>query len=306
MLDWRALALAASLAVGSSGAARAVDLPPAPRLPSPAPAAEDFSGFYLRGDVGAGINVAPNLETTPNPVATGVASGYLSPFASQAFNNTTLSPSGMIDFGAGYQFNNWFRADATLEYRGGAALQSLFTLTDPASPAFGGPLQYADFYRGDVSSLVGLVNGYVTLPEVWGVAPFVGAGIGFADNMVSGFTDQSLAYASFGSVGSSGGYFSNNSKTNFAWALMAGLDFALAPNLKLEFGYRYLNMGSISTGGSNCLAGAAGGAFNAVNCNGGVLNHVRSRNALASNDIRIGLIWMLGAPAASAPISARY
>ena len=40
------------------------------------------------------------------------------------------------------------------------------------------------------------------------------------------------------------------STTNFAWALMAGLDFNVTQNLKLELGYRYLNMGKI-----HCPAG---------------------------------------------------
>ncbi len=279
--------------------AAAVDLPPVPQLP-PASAPEPaFGGWYLRGDIGAGIEAgAPNLQTVPDPVATGVSSGFLSPYASQAFSNTTLSSFGMIDAGVGYQFNSWFRMDGTLEYRWGANLHSLHTLNDAASPYFNnGALQYADFYRADVSSVVGLVNAYVDLPTFWMVTPFVGAGLGFAANSVSGFTDQGFGYASnYGPLGSSGGYFSNHTQTNFAWALMAGLDFALAPNLKLELGYRYLNLGKIATGGSNCLAGASGGVFSA-NCNGGVSSFIQSRGAIASNDIRIGLLWTLGEPA---------
>ena len=190
---------------------------------------------------------------------------------------------------------------------GAPSLQSLYSLNDAASPYFGGPVQYADFYRADVSSVVGLVNGYLDLPTFWMVTPFVGAGLGFAANSISGFTDQGFGYSSYGALGSSGGYFSNHVQTNFAWALMAGLDFAIAPNLKLELGYRYLNLGKIETGGSNCLAGAAGGVFSAANCNGGVSNSIQSRSTIASNDIRIGLLWTLGAPAlAPQPVVARY
>jgi opacity protein-like surface antigen len=303
MANLKGLALAASVAVGWGALAQAADLPPAPRLPAPTVA--EFSGWYLRGDVGIGIASAPDLENLPDPIATGVSSGFLSTSASQAFNNTTLSPFGMIDFGVGYQFNNWFRVDGTLEYRGGANLQSLYTLTDPASPYFGGPLQYADFYRVNVSSFIGLFNGYVNVGNFWGVSPFIGAGVGFANNNLSGFTDQGLGYSVSGSLGPSGGYFGNGSKTSFAWALMAGLDFNITPNLKLEFGYRYLNYGSITTGGSHCLAGTLGGVFSAQNCNGGVVNTISSHNTLASNDFRLGLIWILGEPVA-APIVTRY
>jgi opacity protein-like surface antigen len=250
------------------------------------PAEAEFGGWYLRGDVGVALNsTAPELKITPDPIAAGVAGGIISDAATQAFNNTTLSPFGMIDVGAGYQFNNWFRADATLEYRGGARLQSRYALTD----SNGGPEQYADSDRADVASIVGLVNGYATPGAWYGLSPFLGAGVGFADNRVSGFGAQDLGYADYPSPGPAGGYFANGSRTSFAWALMAGVDFDVSPNLKLEFGYRYLNYGSISTGGSNC-----GGTFSTATCSGGAANTISSRNRLASNDFRLGLIYLIG------------
>jgi opacity protein-like surface antigen len=110
---------------------------------------------------------------------------------------------------------------------------------------------------------------------------------------VSGFTDQRFGYADSTSLGPAGGYFSNASKTAFACALMAGLDFDISTNLKLELGYRYLNYGSIPTGGLNCLGGKSGGTFNNVNCSGGVANYVSSHNTLASSVFRLGLIYTL-------------
>jgi opacity protein-like surface antigen len=307
MALWKQTAIAASVSLMSVAPALAADLPPAPSLP-PAAIEPEFGGWYLRGDLGAGIvSGTPELANLPDPIVTGVSSGFLSSASSQAFNNTTLSSFGTIDFGAGYQFNQWLRVDGTLEYRWGGNLQSLYTLNDAANPYFGAPLQYADFYRANVSSFVGLINTYVDLPGFWMVTPFIGAGAGFASNMVSGWTDQGFGYTSYGALGDGGGYFSNHTQTNFAWALMAGLDFALLPNLKLELGYRYLNLGKFSTGGSNCLAGATGGVFNTENCNGGVSNHIESRNSLASNDVRIGLLWMLGEPTPpQPPVVARY
>ncbi len=308
MIKLGSLVMAAGAVVASCGWASAADLlPPAPPLPPAADA--EFGGWYLRGDVGFGLAAgAPKLQNIPDPIATGLSIGFLSNSAYQSFNNSTLSSSGMIDFGVGYRFNNWFRVDGTLEYRGGANLQSLYTLTDPVNPAFGGPTQFADFYRANVSSFVGLVNGYVNLGTWYGISPFVGAGVGFAENNVFGFTDQGVNYGNFIDLGPSGGYFSNGAKTNFAWALMAGLDFDITPNLKLELGYRYLNYGAITTGGSNCLAGSVGGAFTNLNCSGGVANYVSSRNTLASNDFRIGLLYLLGDPANTppAPIVTRY
>ena len=308
MTKLKALVFAGAVVAASGGLASAADLPLAPPLPPPPAPVEEFSGWYLRGDVGFGVPAGVlNLQNEPDPIATGVSSGFLSPAAVESFSNTTLSESGVFDFGGGYRFNNWFRMDGTLEYRGGAALQTLYTLTDPASPVFGGSLQYASFFNADVSSLIGLVNGYVDLGTYWGMTPFVGAGVGLADNMLHGFTDQGFGYASFGSLGPAGSFLDNGSKTSLAWALMTGLDFNVTPNLRLELSYRYLNYGSIKTGGSYCLAGSSGGVFSTANCTGGVPNYISSRNTLASNDFRIGLIWMLGGPVAPpAPVVARY
>jgi opacity protein-like surface antigen len=93
---------------------------------------------------------------------------------------------------------------------------------------------------------------------------------------------------------------------------MAGLDFNVTSNLKLELGYRYLDYGKITTGGSNCLGAGPGGAFSASNCNAAVSNVVSSTNRLASNDFRLGLIWMLGdntpppPPPIEAPLVRKY
>jgi len=269
MAKLRLLALA-GIPVVWCGWANAADLPPAPSLPEQA-ATDEFSGWYLRGDVGGGVNSArPELETAPSVIAAGADEWLLSGAAARRFDNATLSPFGMVDVGAGYQFNSWFRADATLEYRAGARLDSLYSQP-----------QVTDSYRADVSSFVGLVNGYATPGAWYGFTPFLGAGVGLAENRVSGFADPS------------GDHFANGSRTSFAWALMAGVDYDISPSLKLELGYRYLNYGAIAAGGSACLAGGSGGAMSG--CGAVVASTISSRNRLASNDFRLGLIYLIGA-----------
>ncbi len=154
----------------------------------------------------------------------------------------------------------------------------------------------ADFYRASISSLVGLVNGYVDLGTWYGITPYVGAGVGLARNTLSGMTDQGLVTICAVATGPSGGYFSDGSKTNFAWALMAGLDFNVTQNLKLELGYRYLDVGKFGSGASNCLNGTGAGTGFAC-----AVNYVSSKNDLASNDFRLGLRWMIGEEPTYAP-----
>jgi opacity protein-like surface antigen len=297
MAKYRALIIAGGAFFALARSAGAADLlPPPPVLEAPPPAPMEFNGWYLRGDVGVGISAnAPNLYNSPNPAA-GAPNTYYSVVPTQSFNNSTISASTTFDLGVGYQFNNWFRVDVTGEYRGGSNFQSLYELYDFGNTGTG-PTQLADFYRGDISSWVGLVNGYVDLGTWNCITPYVGAGVGVARNTLSGMTDQGEVTIG-GFTGPSGGYFSDGSKFNFAWAVMAGLDFDVTQNLKLELGYRYLDLGKYSSGGSNCLG----------TCGGGVPNYVVSKNDLAYNDFRIGLRWMIGeeTPPPPQPLVRKY
>ncbi len=254
----------------------------------------------MRGDVGAGFEPAPDLGTA-GAGAPGFALPVLSPFAAASFGGATLTPSGTVDAGVGYVLlPPWLRMDGTLEYRFGGRLQSSYAISDPAPFAGAGSFRAANRLRAGVSSIVALVNGYVDLGDYWGAKPFVGAGIGVADNALSGVSDRGFAVSGAGAALPVGGVFSNASRTNFAWALTAGLDFDIAPDLKLEISYRYLNLGTIAVGGLHCVAGVQ-------TCLGGAGVAATSRNALASNDVRVGLIWLVPEPqSAPAPVVARY
>ena len=161
-----------AIAAASCGWAKAADLPAARPFPPASGAEEQFSGWYLRGDVGgASMRRRRKVDIAPGPLA-GLS-------AIPTVLRPSLSPFGMVDVGAGYQAASWFRADATIEYRGGASLRS------GATDAWAGSAQTGDAFRADVASFVGLVNGYVSPGEWYGFSPFLGAGIGFADNRLS-------------------------------------------------------------------------------------------------------------------------
>jgi opacity protein-like surface antigen len=317
----KALTLAGGVALLATTAARAADLPPPPP-PEPAPIAApamEYGGWYLRGDVGLGVNRSPKLRTSPDPLAGLTQGGCSDPYnggyqdcysnitATYDFRNQTLSQSTFVGLGIGYQLNQWLRADATLEWRGGAHMTAVDQLnergtytqvfpdgTNSGGQSYGRPLR--NFYRGNISSIVGLVNGYIDLGTFWGITPYIGAGVGFAQNRLSGLTDQGYLYNSLNGQGyPTGGYWQSGRKTNFAWALMAGLSYSVSANLKLEIGYRYMNLGKMGSGASHC--------FNGDGSNGGYssCNWRISSNKLESHDIRVGMRWMLGGePAAPA------
>jgi opacity protein-like surface antigen len=265
--------------------------PPPAHLPPPpvvhAPVAEGFSGFYLRGDIGVGENDAKFEVIDRRPgVSPQVAPGH----------NPDIGSFVSGGLGVGYQINNWFRVDATGEYR----TKSGFSFTDkycniaggagqlcsPAQIAAGATSQGENFFRGNLGSMVFLANAYVDLGTWNGLTPFIGAGIGVANHRISGVTDAGLVnqFSPFPFTGPAGGNLANSNKTNFAWAVMAGLGYDVTPNYKVEIGYRYLNMGSIASGYSDCGTPACG--FN-----------IRAKD-LDSHEIRFGMRWLLGAPVA--------
>ncbi len=258
---WTTFALAAGLSL-AAGPARAVVLPPAPDLPPATPAATDaFGGWYLRGDVGAGFETAPGAGSGPAPA---IVLPALPAPAVASFGDASVTPSAILDVGAGYVFNAWLRADATLEYRFGSRLRSAWTIAGPTGAVAAGRMSAA------APALVALVNGYADLGDWWGVTPFVGAGVGVAETTLSDVSTTGLTVAGRGAAVPVGGLFPGGSRTNFAWALMAGLDYDIAPNLKLELGYRYLHLGPAAAPGA--------------------------RGAFASSDVRLGLVWLVGAP----------
>ncbi len=194
--------------------------------------------------------------------------------------------SGFIDAGVGYRFNNYIRADVTGEYRTAAHYSAIESYNQgyynvPADGSRG-----YDTYSGSIRSVVGLLNGYVDVGTWYGVTPFVGAGVGVANVAVRNVIDLS-PYGGFG-------FAPDHSQTNFAFAFMAGLDFAVTPNLSLELGYRYLNLGNASSGHIACA--------NEEPCPNEV-QHYR----LQSNDIRLGFRYSFAdyAPPIR-PVVARY
>ncbi|MDE2361734.1 MAG: porin family protein [Hyphomicrobiales bacterium] len=265
----RALTLAGAVAIGAIAPAAAADLlPPPPVVEAPVIAAVDTSGWYLRGDVGVGVNQMSGWRNSFSPNATGslpagpVAPGYFG-----------IANSATIDAGVGYQINNWFRADVTGEYRTQAAYRGTEWWACPTCNG-GAGLSGGDAYNAGVSSFLMMANGYVDLGTWYGVTPYVGAGVGFVRHTMSGLTDTAIGAAT-------GGLAADTKKTNLAWALMTGLSFNVNDRLKMDLGYRYLNMGTFTSNPIVCA--------DTTSC----FFETQSFK-LASHDFRLGFRYMLG------------
>ncbi len=266
--------LAAAAASVMSTAAVAADMPIAPP-PAYAPLpVEDFGGWYLRGDIGFSNQQVKRRDNASYD-------GLLSLEQRNGFDT-----AGIFGVGAGYQFNNWFRADVTGEYRGNANFHGL----DLISYSDTGVLQRgSDTYSGSKSEWLVLANVYADLGTWWCVTPFIGAGVGAARNTISNFTDIGInGTTAFGTVPGLA-YGDTASKWNLAWALHAGLAYRVSPSLTFELAYRYVDLGDGLTGD---LIDKDGNNFR---------NNPMHFKDITSQDLKFGVRWNLDPTPAYAP-----
>lgn len=289
-----ALLIASAISLAATGVVKAADmLPPAPRIESPREEPEEFAGWYLRGDVGIGFDRNAKLRSTPNPLTQGGA-GFIP--TAYTISEAAIGATPFIGLGVGYRFNNWFRTDFTMEYRSasfGAYDQLVW------NNGAGGQNVLRNFYRGNLSSLVAMFNGYVDLGTWHGLTPFIGVGVGVASSRFRGLTDNGYnnLFAGPGAPANSvtSGVYAVKNSRSFAWALMAGLAYQVNSRLTMEMGYRYLNIGKVRSASPRCAAPGPG--FQA--CANIALEVGRS----GTHDLRFGMRWNLSEPPRPMPVA---
>ena len=174
------LIVAAVVSIATS-AARAADYAPPPcydaaliatgRAPYGAvpcyvapPVVEEFSSWYLRGDIGISNQQVKSLDNMLSVPGT-----FTTP------NGYGFDSAGIFGIGVGYYYNDWLRFDLTGEYRSRANFHGL--------EIFNG---YTDDYHGSKSEWLFLANAYVDLGSWYNVTPFVGAGMSYGRKLVTG------------------------------------------------------------------------------------------------------------------------
>jgi opacity protein-like surface antigen len=260
--------IAASTGLLAALPAGAADLPAPPKVVyDPAPPVAIGGGWYLRGDIGVTQQqfrklTHAELDLLPH---TWIDKGH-------------FKPAAVIGIGAGYQFNSWFRADVTGEYRTKSTLRAIDSFPINAPPLGAN----TNYFTVDKEEWVGLANAYLDLGTWGGLTPYVGAGLGFATIRVSNFRDYNVG-SNFAATAPTG------TRTNFAWALHAGFGYQFSDRWMMDVSYRYLNMGNGQTGGPPRAPGAAN-----TTTQPWVLRNIHS------HDVRIGMRWLLDAPARTA------
>lgn len=208
--------------VGLSTAAQAADLPEPiiEHIPS-VPVAAGGGGLYLRGDIGYKFYNAPQGSFNDSVI------GDL------RFERETMDDAWMIGVGVGYQFNDYFRSDITIDYETAAEVKGYAF----CGLCTGGYSTEAT----DVDVWTVMLNGYVDLGTWNKITPYVGAGIG-----ASYVTTNNTYSINPGSTGKAT-YDGKHSEWNFAWALMAGAEYAVTENWSIDAGYQYRDLGDAAT-----------------------------------------------------------
>jgi opacity protein-like surface antigen len=278
------LALAGAAAAAMSTVALAADFPPAlPPQPAYQPVQASESGWYLRGDVGVGVQKFQAFDHFQTNAA------FVWP-ASWTIVQKEADDSAFVDVGIGYQWNNWLRFDFTGEHRAMAKFKVLGSYREFCA---GGTATCFDQYDGSHSAEVFMANAYVDLGTWWCLTPFVGAGVGAAWNTVSSVSD--VGYIAGGTTGF-GFAASDQSSWNLAWSATAGLAYNVSSNLKLELAVRYLNLGTIKTAIVNCSS------LGCQTPNGPAASYTLTN--FDSLDLKLGMRWMFQpeAPVYSPPL----
>jgi opacity protein-like surface antigen len=218
----------------------AADMPkgyPRESLPMPAaPRVRSFdlnSGWYVRGDLGYGWGRLNGAQA---------ATGFPPDPSSNSLGNAMTG-----GLGVGIK-RDWMRTDLTADYLSDMKYQGTVVAPNDVT--------------AKMSAWSVLLNGYLDLGSWYRVSPYIGGGVGAARVRVSDF--QSTATPPF-TAGAS------NSQWNFAWAAMAGVGYAISPNIIADVGYRYLNLGDVKS------ATDPSGTMTFKN--------------IASHQVRVGLRW---------------
>jgi opacity protein-like surface antigen len=212
------------------------------------------TNWYLRGDLGVSQDVQIGIGSATLPRGGGFPNGW------------------SFGLGAGYKFNEWMRADMTLDWRAPRTFNSntaSITCTTgwaPIKDAAGNIIGETpitdtckDLYRARLNNTTLLMNVYADLGNWWGLTPYVGAGIGvnyvYQKAGQNWFMSNGLPYqvTTPDAVNPAQIWYYNFdqqrslSSMHLAWALMAGLAYTVTPNLTVDVGARYLHLGSLTS-----------------------------------------------------------
>ncbi|MHA6644344.1 outer membrane protein [Mesorhizobium sp. A623] len=210
-----------------------------PPVVQPAP----YSGWYIRGDVGYVFKSRNEGDWdfyNQFPGVEGIDGTF-------RYDHLDFGGAASLGGGVGYRFNDYLRADATLDFfhakiSGGTDCPYMIK-TDPQHAL---PMGADCHYENQASANVWapMLNAYVDLPAWGAITPYVGLGIGAA------FVDYGKLSVQEVCALCQPGYtpYTATNEGLSSWRLagsaMAGLSYRLSDHFLLDAGYKYTRVGS--------------------------------------------------------------
>jgi len=201
--------LFALVAAGPVWAADMLPPPPAPSVEVADYSSTSSSCMYARADVGGAFHERPSVTKA----AIGPGPGFgLSAIGEQ------IEDTALFEIGVGCQLLETFRIEAVVGTRLKQSLTDSFNSLD-----------------ANIQTSTAFVNATYDITNYGGWTPYIGGGIGVAYHRI---TDVVMPVDS-----SSGDEF------DFAWNLHAGITYDISPQTKIDFGYRFADLGRARSGG---------------------------------------------------------
>jgi opacity protein-like surface antigen len=215
---------------------------------------------YVRGDVGYSVSGSPSVEI--NSSNYGVLES----------DDESMDGGFMGEIGIGCgSGSRGLRADLTLGYRGERDIDG----TKPDAPGIDSPGNF----ETKVSTLTAMANVYYDFGKFRNLVPYVGVGLGVARHSLS---DVSFTFPN--PAANPVNDLSGSNQTKFAWSLMAGAAYQISNRAVLDLGYRYIDMGSVSSKrGDMCTTCAVGGSQDKIEV-----------NDMTAHEFKIGLRYHFG------------
>lgn len=232
-----AMAVVVCSVLAGATAVQAADIIAEEPVPAAPIAAPNYSGWYIRGDIGYTFKSKNDGEWS---FWNQDAPPYRGIDDTLKYDDFSLKGGANYGVGVGYRFNEMLRTDLTLDYfragmNGRTPCPSYIKSGKGLNPVEDN-CSYEDNSTANVWTA--MANAYVDLPKIGNVlTPYLGAGIGAAyvkyDNWNTHEVCAGCDYAS---------EKEGLDSWRFAMGLMAGVSYDLTDQLKLDVGYRYLRV----------------------------------------------------------------
>lgn len=164
------------------------------------PALGQSTGFYVKGDLGGNITQDADLKEFFGPVAPGT--------------KVKFDPGFRAGLTGGYQFIDWFAGEVEVGYMENR-IDSI-TGADRVHNAWFGNVPF-------------LLNGKLQYPNSSPLTPYIGAGVGFSEALIS------VDHIDLGETSLHG----SMNDTVFAWQGFAGLRYRINDRMGVSVEYRY-------------------------------------------------------------------